>query len=142
MEIEPKNPPPVYAPKVVAEVILHCATHPQRDAFAGLGGKFLSAAGKFAPRLSDKVMESAAIKEQRTNQPRQAHEHGLYQASGELQERGRHPGRVFERSIYSKAARHPFLTAALAVGAGVGVAALLRTSRSETLLEKGNAVAD
>jgi short-subunit dehydrogenase len=49
MENEPKNPPPIYAPEVVAEVILHSASHPQRDVFAGFGGKMMSASGNYAP---------------------------------------------------------------------------------------------
>lgn len=32
---EPSFPPPVYAPEVVAEAILHCAEHPTRDVYAG-----------------------------------------------------------------------------------------------------------
>jgi short-subunit dehydrogenase len=50
MDREPKNPPPVYAPDVVAKVILRCATHPQRDVFVGAGGKLISAQGYYAPR--------------------------------------------------------------------------------------------
>src|SRR4029434_11145305 len=30
----PDNPPPVYAPEVVAEAILHCAQHSVREVFA------------------------------------------------------------------------------------------------------------
>jgi short-subunit dehydrogenase len=136
MDVEPKNPPPVYAPEVVAEIILHCAGHPQRDVFAGAGGKFISAQGYFAPRLSDKYMERTMIQQQRTNQPRHGNDNGLYGPSGDLQERGEYPGHVFERSLYSKASLHPLLTAAVAVGAGLGVAALLRNGSSNGVKRK------
>src|SRR5678815_3289419 len=52
----PDNPPPVYAPEVVAEAILHCAEHAVREVFAGGGGKVMSALGYFAPRLLDTFM--------------------------------------------------------------------------------------
>ena len=35
MEAEPALPPPLYAPEVVAEVILYAAEHPVRDIYAG-----------------------------------------------------------------------------------------------------------
>src|SRR3982751_4863770 len=49
MEREPTVPPPVYAPEVVAEAILYCAEHPERDVFAGGGGKAISMSGQYAP---------------------------------------------------------------------------------------------
>ncbi len=39
LEREPQHVPPVYAPEVVADAILHCAEMPVRDVFAGGGGK-------------------------------------------------------------------------------------------------------
>lgn len=130
MEVEPKNPPPVYAPEVVAEIILHCAQHPERDVFAGGGGKMISAQGYYAPRLSDKYMERAMIQQQRSDQPRHGEENGLFDPSGDLQERGGYPGRVFERSVYSKAALHPWLAALLVVGTGLAFTAMLRNGSS------------
>src|SRR5687767_2102336 len=49
MEVEPINPPPVYAPETVAEAILHCAEHPERDVTIGGGGRVLAALGQHAP---------------------------------------------------------------------------------------------
>src|SRR4029453_797922 len=49
MDVEPLNPPPVYAPEVVSRVILHCAANPDRDVFAGGGGKLLAAQGTTCP---------------------------------------------------------------------------------------------
>ncbi|HEY5616956.1 MAG TPA: SDR family oxidoreductase [Vicinamibacterales bacterium] len=50
--IEPQPVPPVYAPEVVAEIILHAAQHPLRELIAGGSGAKLSAA-RFVPRLAD-----------------------------------------------------------------------------------------
>ena len=46
--VEPQPVPPVYAPEVVAGVILHAAQHPLRELIAGGSGAKLSAA-RFAP---------------------------------------------------------------------------------------------
>lgn len=58
---EPDFPMPIYAPEIVAEVILHCAENPERDMFAGGSGKLMSMVGYYAPRLYDKVMENFSI---------------------------------------------------------------------------------
>ena len=92
MEREPSLPPPVYAPETVAEAILHCAETPERDVYVGGGGKALSVMGKFAPRLSDKVMEAVGFEAQQQDWPPGAQgDGGLYEASGELKERSGDP---------------------------------------------------
>ncbi len=45
--VEPQPVPPVYAPEVVAGVILHAAQHPLRELIAGGSGAKLSARGSF-----------------------------------------------------------------------------------------------
>lgn len=127
MEREPTVPPPVYAPEVVAEAILYCAEHPERDVFAGGGGKAISMSGHYAPRVTDKVMEWSMFEMQKSDEParRGPDENGLYKASGELRERGDYKGPVFERSVYTKASLHPFVTGAIIAGAGIALAALL-----------------
>jgi short-subunit dehydrogenase len=131
MAVEPKNPPPLYAPETVARAILHCAETPERDVFVGAGGKGISLLGRFAPRLADKIMEKTMIKQQQSNRPAGARqEHGLYRSSGELQERGGYVGHVAESSLYTRASLHPLLTGSALVGAGLAVAALLRAKRA------------
>jgi len=104
MAVEPKNPPPLYAPETVARAILHCAETPERDVFVGAGGKGISLLGRFAPRLTDKIMEKTMIKQQQSNRPAGVRqEHGLYRSSGELQERGGYVGHVAESSLYTRA---------------------------------------
>ncbi|HEV7843637.1 MAG TPA: SDR family oxidoreductase [Pyrinomonadaceae bacterium] len=127
MEREPTVPPPVYAPEVVAEAILYCAEHPERDVFAGGGGKAISMSGQYAPRVTDKVMEWSMFEMQKSDEPpaRSREDSGLDKPSGELKERGEYKVPIFERSLYTKASLHPFVTGAIIVGAGVALAALL-----------------
>lgn len=126
LEKEPTLPPPIYAPETVAEAILHCAEHPERDVFVGGGGKAISVSGHYAPRLTDKLMEATMIEMQKSDKPpRPLGNNGLEHASGSLRERGDYEGHVAESSVYTKASLHPILSAALVVGAGVALAALL-----------------
>src|SRR5690242_20240395 len=66
--VEPQPVPPVYAPEVVAEVILRAAQHPVREVIAGGAGATLSLA-RFAPRLVDRYMERWTFGSQRTAVP-------------------------------------------------------------------------
>ena len=103
MPVEPKNPPPLYAPETAARVILHCAETPKRDVFVGAGGKGISLLGRFAPHLADKIMERTMIKQQQSNRPAGAsQENGLYRSSGDLKERGGYVGHVAESSLYTR----------------------------------------
>ena len=70
MPVEPQNPPPVYAPDLVAEAILHCAENPERDLYVGGGGKMLAEAGHHAPRLTDKLIEATMFTGQKTDRPK------------------------------------------------------------------------
>jgi short-subunit dehydrogenase len=127
MEVEPLNPPPVYAPETVAEAILHCCEHPERDVYVGGGGKLLSVAGASAPRLTDLAMEAAFFRIQRSDQPSPANRRdSLHAPSEDGDERGGYPGHVAESSLYTKASLHPLLVGAAVLGAGLALAAWLR----------------
>lgn len=121
LDVEPKNPAPVYAPETVAETILHCAENPVRDVFVGAGGKMLSAMGDHAPRLTDFYMENVMIDAQKTAKKANGRaKESLYSpADASLSERGGYEGHVAESSLYTKASLHPVATgAAIAVGIG------------------------
>lgn len=127
MEVEPTVLPPVYAPETVAEAILHAAEQPVRDLFVGAGGKMLSAFDHYAPRLTDKIMESGFSEMQKTDCPARRRHDGLHQPSPvTLRERGDYEGYVAESSLYTKAMMHPLVTGALVVGAGLFIASLVR----------------
>jgi NAD(P)-dependent dehydrogenase (short-subunit alcohol dehydrogenase family) len=127
MPVEPLNPPPVYAPETVAEAILHCAEHPERDVYVGGGGKALSSLGEYAPRVTDKVMEASMFNlQQRTDTPAPiGRDDSLHAPSQDGRERGDYPGHVAESSLYTKASLHPVLTGALIFGAGLLFAGLV-----------------
>ena len=132
LEKEPAVPPPVYAPEVVAEAILHCAETPERDVFAGGGGKAFSVMEKYMPRLGDKVMEHFIFDAQQQAVPaRPRGDAGLYEASGELKERSGDPMYVSESSLYTKASLHPVLAGALFAGVGLAAVALLTRPRRQ-----------
>ena len=129
---EPKSPPPVYAPEVVAKTILYCAEHSVRDVFAGGSGKVTSLLGRLAPRLTDKVMESM-FDIQQSDRPEQDRTNSLYGPTEGLKERGGRSSSVFESSAYTQTSLHPIVTGAVVAMAGVAgltIASLLRGKSS------------
>jgi short-subunit dehydrogenase len=127
---EPQPVPPVYAPEVVAEVILHAAQHPLRELIAGGSGAKLSAA-RFIPRLADLYMERWTFDSQRTSTPVNGRPDNLYQpVADDGGERGRNwSGHTRGSSIYTKAALHPKAAAAAVMAFAAGLA-LTRAARS------------
>lgn len=120
MPVEPQNPPPVYAPEPVAEAILHCAEHPERDVTVGGGGKMLAEAGHYAPRLTDKVLQAAMFDLQQSDRPKPKNRRdSLYSPLQDGKERGNYPGHVAESSVYTKAKLHPVIASSLIAGLGL-----------------------
>lgn len=121
--VEPRPVPPVYAPEVVAGVILHAAQHPLRELIAGGSGAKLSAA-RFAPRLADKYMERWTFDAQTTDKPAgPGRRDNLYTpVNYDGGERGHNwNGHTRASSIYTKAMLHP----AAATGIAAAAAAVL-----------------
>jgi NAD(P)-dependent dehydrogenase (short-subunit alcohol dehydrogenase family) len=145
MPVEPLNPPPVYAPDLVAEAILHCAEHPERDLYVGGGGKVLVEAGHIAPRLTDKALEAMMFDIQKSDRQKPADRpDSLYAPIADGEERGGYPGHVAESSVYTKASKHPLITGSLIAGLGLAVLAAWRSvsanhselGRSKVLLDR------
>jgi short-subunit dehydrogenase len=145
MLVEPQNPPPVYAPDLVAEAILHCAEHPERDLYVGGGGKLLAAANHFAPRLTDKVIEAMMFDVQKSDRHKpNGRPDSLHAPIEDGQERGGYPGHVAESSVYTKAAKHPLITGSVLAGLGLAAFAAWRSvsansselGRSKVLLDR------
>jgi short-subunit dehydrogenase len=125
---EPMNPAPVYAPETVAEAILHCAEHPERDVYVGGAGMMLAEAGHHMPWLTDKLMESRMIDQQKSDQPKPPNrQDSLYAPSVDGEERGRYPGHVAESSVYTKASVHPLITGSVIAGLGIAAFAVWRS---------------
>ena len=112
--VEPQPVPPVYAPEVVSDVILHAAQYPLRELIAGGSGAKLSAA-RFAPRLADVYMERWTFDSQGTDKPVNGRADNLYEpVPADGGERGRNwRGHTRQSSIYTRAALHPRVAAAV-----------------------------
>lgn len=127
---EPKLPPPIYAPEVVADALLHAAEHPTRDLFIGGRARAMSAAAYHMPRLLDKGMERAMNTMMETDRPvHNREDNNLYQHKTDLSERGHPNGRVREISFYTRAAMHPLATKALMLGAGLALTGMWQMRR-------------
>lgn len=131
--VEPQPVPPVYAPEVVSEVILHAAEHPLRELIAGGSGAKLSAA-RFAPRLADLSMERWTFASQSTTTPVDGRPDNLYTpVSADGGERGRNRnGHTRESSVYSCAVLRPGATTAIAAGVALGLGAAVVALRARS----------
>jgi short-subunit dehydrogenase len=120
LSTEPLNPPPVYAPDAVAQAILHCAQHPERDVIVGGSGRALAEAGHHLPQLTDKWMTATMFDVQGSGKPKDAnHRDSLHSPTEAGQERGGYGGHVAESSIYTRASLHPWLVGLLIAGTGL-----------------------
>ena len=128
--MEPQPVPPVYAPEVVADVILHAAQQPLREVIAGGSGAKLSAA-RFAPRIADLYMERWTFESQQTDIAANGRPDNLYQpVADDGAERGRNwHGHTRERSVYTRAALHPRTTAAVIAALALALAAAVAARR-------------
>ena len=133
MPFEPKLPPPVYAPELVAEAIIHCAQHPVRDFFVGEMAAAHSAMATYTPRMNDKVMEMIGESSQDSGIPVDGgRRDGLHHTNSDLRERGSMDRYVMETSVYQKAKMHPMLTAGLLAGGGLALAAFFGKRMTKT----------
>ncbi|MFL5329275.1 MAG: SDR family oxidoreductase [Gemmataceae bacterium] len=131
MDREPKLPPPVYQPEEVARAILHAATHEVRDLYIGGGARAMSSMGWHAPRTMDRVGEKFMVPEQLRDEPPRDPEGTLFYAGHDGEIRGDHPGKVRERSYYTRAVIHPALTSLLVGAAGLAALSLFSASRDD-----------
>lgn len=117
---KPTLPAPVYDPEDVAEMILYAAEHGGRDYHVGSGSKLLSSLNSIAPVIGDWLgmcyFTSASVRD-RDSGP----ETWRNRVNGAT--RGDSPHRV-RHSMYSRAERHPLITAAALLLVGLGGASL------------------
>lgn len=125
--VEPKPAPPVYAPEVVADAILHAATHPTRELFVGGGAKAFSLMRRSSTALSEKYMEATQFEAQKTDRPEPRYDDILYEAPDDTGAvHGDYEGHVAKSSLYTSARMHPVLSTAMLAGVGLAVAAGVR----------------
>ncbi len=135
LPVEPTLPPPVYAPDLVAEAILYCAEHPEREVPVGGASRAMSSAAALSPRMMDWYQELTSFRQQRSDRPARGDQEGsLHRPSHDLSERAEYPHRhVRETSLYTSARTHPTATAAAVAGAALalgGIWAALSASQS------------
>ena len=119
MDREPKLPAPAYAPEVVARAILAAAEKPLRDVTVGAKDGVMAVLGGIAPRLTDKIMESALFEQQKADQPANGSKGALHEpVPGDGRLYGDVEGHVFQTSAYTQLATRP------KVMLGAGLAAL------------------
>jgi short-subunit dehydrogenase len=122
---EPLPPPPVYAPELVAEAILHCAAHPRRTLVVGGGARAMIGLAHWAPRLADRLYEGTLFRSQQGSDLLRGSEGALYWPSGPSAVRGGYSGRKL--SLYTQAQLHPWLSLFAIVAVGAGLAAARRS---------------
>ncbi len=129
---EPQLPPPLYAPELVAEAILHCAETPTRNFFIGEMAKLHSSMALYTPRLYDKMNEKIIDSMQNSGEPAKTNRpDGLYKTNSNLRERGAGDRFVLEESLYQRAKINPLVTAGVLIGGGVALAAWLNSRKNQ-----------
>jgi short-subunit dehydrogenase len=124
MDVEPKHPPPVYAPKVVANAVLACAERPMRDVYVGGGAKVMAAMERWAPRFADRYKQVFVFDQQRAKHPRDNDDTLHAPVPGDARVRGGHRGRVMNSSLYTSMQLSPVgrtLLRATAVGVALAL---------------------
>jgi short chain dehydrogenase len=124
LPMAPRNPPPMYAPDVVAKAILHTAEHPLREVTVGGSGRLLETLDHWLPGLTEAIMARVLPARQQSREPAgERGPDGLHAAAGDARERSGKDYLVFERSAYTWAALNPSVVAmGLAALAGVALA--------------------
>ena len=122
-ETEPRFPPPVYEPDEVAATILRACERPVRDAFVGGGGRLISTLSEHAPRTADWITRKFLLPAEQGDRPATPTDN-LHSGRSEARVRGDHHGSLIRPSLYTRAARNPGATMAIAAAA-VGLGTLL-----------------
>jgi NAD(P)-dependent dehydrogenase (short-subunit alcohol dehydrogenase family) len=99
----PKPPPPVYAPELVAEAIVHAAEHPTREVPVGGAAVGFVAGQRVSPALTDALMSIRRIGRGTLESDRP--DDGVDNVDAPIDEPGRvhgsHPGTVLRRSTFT-----------------------------------------
>lgn len=125
-----KNPGPVYAAHVVADVILHCAGHPIREITVGGGGRLMAAFHHLIPGLAEPVfaLTSPMFHRDRGADYR-ATEDGLWDPTEDgLMEDVRYPF-VRHSSLLAQARMHPRATAGGVLAVFLVIAGVIAAQR-------------
>jgi short-subunit dehydrogenase len=129
MDVEPAHQPPVYAPEIVANAILHCASHQHRIVRIGAGAKAFTLIEKVAPAFGDRIKVATTFAGARTSEPARD-ENTLFGARpGDPRVRGKYKGHVMKQSWSTAATLRPIPAILAAATIGVGLAYAVRSFR-------------
>jgi hypothetical protein len=125
-----RNPPPSYAPELVAKAIVFACENDRRDLVVGFGGWAVAAMGAVAPRATDYLMEATGHALQESRHPGQPERRdNLYTPRQDGAERSSLPGGARHSSLFLEAQMHPAMAMLALAGLAVGVAAALPSRR-------------
>ena len=122
--VKPKGFPPIYQPHLVADAILHAATHPEREIVVGGAGMALAVLNRISPRMADAAVARKAFWLQRTTEERPADApNNLYEpVPGHFRVEGSYSGRAWPFSVYTWLRLRPALRYGLGALALSGLA--------------------
>jgi NAD(P)-dependent dehydrogenase (short-subunit alcohol dehydrogenase family) len=119
-----RNPPPSYAPELVAKAIVFACENDRRDLVVGFGGWAVAALGAVAPRATDYLMEAAGSVLQESRHPGQPERRdNLYTPRQDGAERSSLPGGARHSSVFLEAQMHPTIAMLALAGLAVGIEA-------------------
>jgi short-subunit dehydrogenase len=141
---EPARIPPVlYDPRLVADAILFAAEHPKRVLAVGGNGYMISLMGRFAPGVTDKIMELVGVRlQQASEQPGDpAMRDNLYEARKDGNIEGHQDFYVRRQSLWLEAQKRPVATTVLlSVMSFLVIAAASKARTSSSVSRSGAAV--
>ncbi len=134
LEVEPRNPAPLYHPDLVARTILRCIERGDvREIEIGGTTHLLSFLARTFPRLTDLLMERGMTRMERGADPEEVEpdrRDALFEEPfAEGSSLGKQPGHIHRRSLYTWARLHPELLSGIAgtaIAGALGTGALLR----------------
>ena len=125
--VKPVAPPPIYAPRIVADAILHAAEHPVRDIVVGGAAKAMILGQRLSPRLLDALMQRGGFEVHYTDEPKtEDAPDNLYTSLGHEAVEGSFGDRQHPRSLYTWLELRPAAKGAVVAGAALGALTLLR----------------
>jgi NAD(P)-dependent dehydrogenase (short-subunit alcohol dehydrogenase family) len=120
---QPQGLPPVYDPRIVAEVIAYAAENPSRDLYAGGAGWLFSLAHRVSPRLTDAFL-LRQFDRLKSEYPKGANGgDNLYEGQPMERAEGPYGDRSRSYSLYSWMETHPGVRKAV-TGGMLGIAGL------------------
>ncbi len=123
---EPALPPPIYAPELVAEAILHAAAHPVRELVIGAGGWAVGVGQRLFPALADRIMSMTMWKMQMRDEPRAVRRGAaLYEPQKDGATGGKSDG-VIRTSPFTQMQMQPVKAVLAAFLAGAAITRLIR----------------